>query len=1221
MDSGANTFMFPPAYVIPGSLAPSSHCLISATSGPAQIPLHSADVMFGLRDSAGVLQIFRQSAFIHVDLPFALLPLSTLAERGCYFDFYGTVGLQCGSMFLPFSLTDGLYLAEIFPVPFDSVSLSFCGASRPLSVFVAQTRSVTSAVPVSAAPSSGALPVVPPDSVLPTSAVPPLVPSLADPSDSFSSRLTGAGLLLLHAHRRLGHLHDRTLKRMIDSGMCGSLTWVPGIVIRANCWDCLKGQQKRNVPAPDPNLRELHPLSCQVLVWDWCGPHHVRGLNGELYWFLAVCPRGYHWGAVAAKKSEFVDILNRLLRHIRGKVGDDRVRFVKFDGGAEFVTESALEIYRTWKLDFSINCPTHHWQTGPVERGHSIHQDVMRTVGSHSDTPSVLWSPHYLLSVEIHNLKLHAGATVCPYFDLTGLAPDTQFIYIWGCLSIVHNHAVNPDKFCPRGLPCLYIGTGYFNNVHGAKFLNPATGKVLYSTNMTVSEHFLPFKELVSNPAAVRDCFGLVGFRNLIAWTLINKRVRKCFNGTWFIGTILSYNLSRQWFAVEYSDGTEEYTASELALIFYSDRLPSAFFMAFDLVLPAALAFHVAPSCSVSSLIVPSGSDFHSLQSLLGAAAYSVDAQDHLGPVLACMIHAKPAVFRSVVLNPLFPLAGDSVMIPKTDQQAQKQPCAPYWNADKELCLARHRELHAHDDVDRPDASVQVLDTKWVFDLKINTSTRMIERFKTRIVANGQPQILGFDCFDVHAPTVPMCEIKLLLAFAAFHDMELYQMDTTTAFISAALKPGELIYCNPPRGVDLGLGSNGLPRVWKLNAPLEGTRPAAMRWTQTSGIPIQSFGFVPIGSGGAFWMYNRPPDVMLLCTHVDDFLLAASTLALAERFHAHYRLHHLCKFGLAATFVGIDIIRDRSARRIYLSQATLIDRLLEQEFAGIMRRENLTGNDLRYNPGKVLNKWEQLCPCATPFDYKMPRLSNADSPEVIDAALVHWMQVVVGTLFYILNTHPDLVHSVHQLARFVHNPGPSHIKALDHVLRYLAGTGDLCLIVGNWTDTDLRFLAGFHTNADASHKNVELDFRGITGIAVFALGTLLLARSFVQDQVSASSCEAEYYAYSSGVKDIEYVRLLLRDLLLFPADAPAPPMLVDSEPAMAMSQGPTQRSRTKHIDFTLAVCRDYVMRGRVRLEYCSTSAQIADMFTKQLGPGIFLAYRARFMDFLPSLRT
>ena len=37
--------------------------------------------------------------------------------------------------------------------------------------------------------------------------------------------------------------------------------------------------------------------------------------------------------------------------------------------------------------------------------------------------------------------------------------------------------SVNPDKFYPRGLPCIYFGTGYFEGVHGAKFLNPAHAK------------------------------------------------------------------------------------------------------------------------------------------------------------------------------------------------------------------------------------------------------------------------------------------------------------------------------------------------------------------------------------------------------------------------------------------------------------------------------------------------------------------------------------------------------------------------------------------------------------------------------------------------------------------------------------------------------------------------------------------------------------------------
>ena len=120
---------------------------------------------------------------------------------------------------------------------------------------------------------------------------------------------------------------------------------------------------------------------------------------------------------------------------------------------------------------------------------------------------------------------------------------------------------------------------------------------------MTVSEQCFPFKELVSNPAAVRDCFGLLGFRNLVAWIIVNKRVRKCFNSTWYIGTIISYNLQRQWFAVKYSDGTEEYSPSELALIYYSELLPSAFLMAYDLALPVAMAVHFMQStyCSTRS--------------------------------------------------------------------------------------------------------------------------------------------------------------------------------------------------------------------------------------------------------------------------------------------------------------------------------------------------------------------------------------------------------------------------------------------------------------------------------------------------------------------------------------------------------------------------------------------------------------------------------------------
>ncbi len=239
------------------------------------------------------------------------------------------------------------------------------------------------------------------------------------------------------------------------------------------------------------------------------------------------------------------------------------------------------------------------------------------------------------MSVEVHNLKLHAGADVTVMsaliLILTGLAPDSQFTFIWGCwllfIIILSTQTSFTLVVCPT-LPFIHLGTAYFEGVHGAKFLNPSTGKLSFSTNlnMPVSEHFLPFKELVSNPGAVHDCFGLLGFRNLVAWTLVDKCVRKCFNGTWYIGTIVPYKLLPQCFTVQYCDGTEEYSPSELAVIYYSELLPSAFFLAFDLALAVVAAAHVELVCS--PLTVLFGAVFVDLKlcSLLDQVAYSFDA-------------------------------------------------------------------------------------------------------------------------------------------------------------------------------------------------------------------------------------------------------------------------------------------------------------------------------------------------------------------------------------------------------------------------------------------------------------------------------------------------------------------------------------------------------------------------------------------------------------------
>ncbi len=75
----------------------------------------------------------------------------------------------------------------------------------------------------------------------------------------------------------------------------------------------------------------------------------------------------------------------------------------------------------------------------------------------------------------------------------------------------------------------------------------------MFSTNTTVSERFMIFKELVSlvsNPAAVsfKEFVRLVsnpglgsGFQNLVVLVLVNQCICKCFNSSWNIETIHSY--------------------------------------------------------------------------------------------------------------------------------------------------------------------------------------------------------------------------------------------------------------------------------------------------------------------------------------------------------------------------------------------------------------------------------------------------------------------------------------------------------------------------------------------------------------------------------------------------------------------------------------------------------------------------------------------------------
>lgn len=87
--------------------------------------------------------------------------------------------------------------------------------------------------------------------------------------------------------------------------------------------------------------------------------------------------------------------------------------------------------------------------------------------------------------------------------------------------------------------------------------------------------------------------------------------------------------------------------------------------------------------------------------------------------------------------------------------------------------------------VDPPDGC-RTIGCKWIFKKKLDKDGN-VDVFKARLVAKGFKQIYGTDYDETYSPVAMLKSIRILLAIAAFHDYEIWQMDVKTAFLNGYL--------------------------------------------------------------------------------------------------------------------------------------------------------------------------------------------------------------------------------------------------------------------------------------------------------------------------------------------------------------------------------------------------------------------------------------------------
>ena len=126
--------------------------------------------------------------------------------------------------------------------------------------------------------------------------------------------------------------------------------------------------------------------------------------------------------------------------------------------------------------------------------------------------------------------------------------------------------------------------------------------------------------------------------------------------------------------------------------------------------------------------------------------------------------------------------------------------------------------------LEAPPKDKNIIGTKWVFRNK-QDEHGVVVRNKARFVTKGFAQVEGLDFGETFAPVARLEAICILLAYASYHNMKLFQMDVKSAFLNGFIN--ELVYVEQPPGFEDPRYPN---YIYRLHKALYGLKQAPRAW-------------------------------------------------------------------------------------------------------------------------------------------------------------------------------------------------------------------------------------------------------------------------------------------------------------------------------------------------------------------------------------------------------
>jgi len=350
--------------------------------------------------------------------------------------------------------------------------------------------------------------------------------------------------------------------------------------------------------------------------------------------------------------------------------------------------------------------------------------------------------------------------------------------------------------------------------------------------------------------------------------------------------------------------------------------------------------------------------------------------------------------------------------------------------------MRSYLENHTYDLVKLPKEK-KALKNKWVYKLKTENNSSQ-QRYKARLVVKGFSQKKGIDFEEIFSPVVKMSSIRVVLGLAARLNLEVEQLDVKTAFLHGDLE--EEIYMEQPEGFKVK-GKENL--VCKLRKSLYGLKQAPRQWYKKFDSFMMSQGYDRTTSDHCVFMKKfSDDDFIILLLYVDDMLIVGHDVGKIGKLKRELSKSFAMKdLGSVKQILGMKILRDRKKRKIWLSQETYIEKVLE-----------------RFN----MSKAKAVCsPLVGHFKLSSKQCPTSEK-EKEEMSRVPYSSAVGSLMYAMVCTRPDIAHAVGVVSRFLSNPGKEHWAVVKWILRYLRGTSRLCLCFGSdepvlegYTDADM----------------------------------------------------------------------------------------------------------------------------------------------------------------------